>query len=175
MVHAEKNKSELIWIPMLNKISNNQSFGSKVIVWLLNHSRKRTQVFPSPSSYTDIEFDTHQVLYRRCGYQAVAGGLQCERIVNNINEKNRCDYHTNISDLQAMCTTTQNNVEVGNFHGNPPVLNLHGCFLIWAGEGPCITFIIAIFMWSEWPCILGKLTPNVLHLSFSICLMKRHI
>jgi len=58
-----------------------------------------------------IEFDTHQVLYRHCGYQAVAGGLQCERIVNNINEKNRCDYHTNISDLQAICTTTQNNVE----------------------------------------------------------------
>lgn len=60
----------------------------------------------------DVEFDTHQMLYRRCGYQAVPSGLSCERIVANFNEHNRCDYHTNVSDLQAMSTDCAEEAEV---------------------------------------------------------------
>ena len=72
-------------------------------------------IFPSLESWPDIEFDSHQVLYRRCGYQAVPGGLQCERIVININDNTRCDYHTNVADLQAMSSTSINNAEVSDW------------------------------------------------------------
>ena len=72
-------------------------------------------IFPSLESWPDIEFDSHQVLYRRCGYQAVPGGLQCERIVININDNTRCDYHTNVADLQAMSSTSINNTEVSDW------------------------------------------------------------
>ncbi|KAF6025446.1 KANSL2 [Bugula neritina] len=49
-----------------------------------------------------VERDVQQVLFRRCGYQAVEDGLNCERIVPNISSYNRCDYHCNVGDFELM-------------------------------------------------------------------------
>lgn len=51
--------------------------------------------------FSDIELDTHQVLYRRCGFVAVEGGLACERMITNYNDYCRCGYHVNMTDLTS--------------------------------------------------------------------------
>lgn len=65
----------------------------------------------------DIELDSQQVLYRRCGYIAVEGGLACERTVVKYNERSRCTYHINIADLNAVQSLSQKDltVSIGTF------------------------------------------------------------
>ena len=53
--------------------------------------------FPSLTC-SDMEHDSKQVLFRRCGYEAVKDGLACERVVIDINEYTRCNYHSNMHD-----------------------------------------------------------------------------